>query len=274
MFVCLFTLLSLPVACVAASWYVNDTAPDVIKIVARRSAQKIMPIALRILVWILRYLHSLRSNYIWGSRIKYPRVLQRIADRAMMVDPSSATLGVSSAHRSIRVDQAIATYEGTDYDVRDMFEMMWACGDGESITFNLSRVLGYEDVVFKQGASITIRVRYSGHSHREKRTPPQTYSVRYSGLVSDTGHFPPYPASEPVKKGLGVVKIVGAERSDRSSCLKEARESGGLHGKFYRDTTVPDSLARDVVTFMDESDRIHEDLSIKVVTSKGVLEFN
>jgi len=274
MFLCLLSLLLLPILCVAALWYINDTAPRIVVTLAKKGASIVTPLAFRAFLATVRFIENSRSGYIWERRAVYPELVRRIFDWGMMVDASEASLCVSSGHGSIRIDEAIASYEGEDYDVKDMFEMMWVCGNGDRVVFNLSRCLSYEDVIFGRYSDISLRVRYSGHSNRKKKTPSQTFSVRYTGNSMDVSHFPPYPASESIKKGLGVVKIVKARRDDGNCCLREARESSGLHGKFYNDLDTEDAMVKNSVTFLEEADRIHEDLKIEVTTSKGVLNFN
>lgn len=204
----------------------------------------------------------------------YPLFARKMLDKCYCIDSNIASLCVSDGHGSIQVEEAIATYECVDYDVRDMLNVIWASGDGDSVFFHLHRVMGCENVLLDKGSDLTLRVRYTGHKNFVKKTPPQTYSVRYAGHLSTIARFPPYPASTPVKKGLGIIKILSAIRSDGVSCIEEARESAGLRGKFYGDVQDIGSPSHKVINFLSESDRIHEDLQIKVITSKGVVEFN
>jgi len=201
---------------------------------------------LRVFLAVVRFIESSRSTYVWETRAMSPAFVRRVLDWGMVVDASEAKLCVSSGHDS----------------------------NGDSVVFNLSRCLSYEDVIVGRYSDITLRIKYSGHSNKKKKTPPQTFSVRYSGNCMNISHFPPYPASESIKKGLGTVKIVKAKREDGNCCLQEARESSGLHGKFYNDIDTEDAMVKNSVTFFEESDRIHEDLKIEVTTSKGVININ
>ena len=274
MFLCLLSLLLLPIFSVAALWYINGSAPNIVITLAKNGVSTLTPLILRVFLVVVRFIESSRSTYVWETRAMSPAFVRRVLDWGMVVDASEAKLCVSSGHDSIRIDEAIASYEGEDYDVKDMLEMMWICGNGDSVVFNLSRCLSYEDVIVGRYSDITLRIKYSGHSNKKKKTPPQTFSVRYSGNCMNISHFPPYPASESIKKGLGTVKIVKAKREDGNCCLQEARESSGLHGKFYNDIDTEDAMVKNSVTFFEESDRIHEDLKIEVTTSKGVININ
>ena len=229
---------------------------------------------LRLFIHALRIAKGAQSDYIWKYRTRLPFPLRELFDRVLCVDSSAATLGVSSGYASIRIDQAVATYDGVDYDVKDMMEMIWLCGNGDRIRFNLHRVLAFEDMVVDKEATISLRVKYCGHGNVDKRYFPQTYSARYTGTSYETSMFPPYPSSDTIKKGLGTVKIIDATNGDGKSFVTEARESGGLRGKFYVDLKDDGTLVRNVMNFLEESERIHEDLEIKVVTNKGQLVIN
>ncbi len=276
MFLCLFTLLILPPACALALCYVNGSTPAFLDPVVARAVSVTTWAVLR----AVNRVETMRSDYIWERRASpfLPALARSVFDRLLAVDSSLATLGVSTGHESVRVDEAIATYDGTDYGVRDMLEVMWHVGDGETLRFNLQRVLGLSGVLVDGGSELTLRVRYSGHGNAKKRVLPRTFTVRYAGSVDDVASFPPYPASCSVNRGLGSVRIISAEHGEgcsRVSCTGEARESAGLRGKFYDDLSPDDGpLVRNSVTFLSEPDRIHEDLRLKVFTSRGVLEFN
>ena len=274
MFLLLLTLLSLPLLCLLASWYVQDSVPELFRAGTSRVCNACLPVIMKVVLHAIRVVSDMRSNYIWETRLMYPPFARKIVDKCVGIDPDTASLCVSDGHGSVRVDEAVVTYEGLDYDVRDMMGVIWASGNGESVFFYLHRALGCEDILLNTESNLTLRVRYTGHRNFDKRIPPQTYSVRYTGEYSSIACFPPYPASSPVKKGLGSVKVLSAVRSDGVSCLEEARESAGLRGKFYEDVNGPGSPDSKVINFLDESDRIHEDLQIKVLTSKGIVECN
>lgn len=274
MFILLLTLLLLPFLCLGSLWYINDTIPEVVKESFSKTCSSYLPLILKVIMWILRILQRARTTYVWEKRSHLPKLGRAFVDKCLSIDSRQADLCVSDGVGSIQMNEAVATHEGVDYDVVDMMDMIWILGDGESTEFNLQRVLGYENVLVKSESEITLRVSYTGHRNTKKKSPPQTYSVRYNGGASDVARFPPYPASEGVKKGLGVVKITGAKRHDDVCCLLEARESAGLHGKFYIDVKDTETLVPGVVNFLGESQRIHEDLQIKIDTSKGVIEFN
>lgn len=274
MFFLLLTLIFLPLLCLVATWYVQDAVPEFMRVGTSRVCNACLPLVMKVVLGSLRILNDMRSNYIWDTRVMYPPFARNIVDKCYGIDPDTASLCVSDGHKSVRVEEAVVTYEGSDYDVRDMMSVIWASGNGDSVFFYLHRALGCEDVLLNTESNLTLRVRYTGHRNFDKRIPPQTYSVRYTGEYSGIARFPPYPASSPVKRGLGSVKILSAVREDGVSCLEEARESAGLRGKFYEDVNETGSPDSKVINFLDESDRIHEDIQIKVLTSKGIVECN
>lgn len=275
MFLLLLTLLFLPIVCLVASWYLQDAVPEFMKAGTSSVCNACVPLVMNVLLGAARTVTSIRLGYVWHSRPSFPLVVRKLADKCLRIDGENASLCTSDAHGSIRVDEAVVTHGGIDYDVRDMMDIIWVSGDGDSVLFNLQRSLGCENLLLENDSDLSLRVRYTGHRNITKKTFPQTYSVRYTGSPSTVARFPPYPASSPIKKGLGTIKISGAVRSDGFSCLKEARESAGLRGKFYEDVTGVGAPVNKVINFLDEPDRIHEDLQIKVITSKGaVIEFN
>lgn len=275
MFLLLVTLLFLPLLCLMASWYVQEAVPEFMKATTFKISAAILPLVMHVVLGALRIASNMRTKYVWHTRPMYPVFARKLADKCLCVDPGIASLCTSYGHGSLRVDEAILTHDGVDYDVLDMMDIIWVSGDGESVLFNLQRCMGCENVLLDTDSDLSLRVRYTGHRNTAKKNFPQTYSVRYTGSSSTVARFPPYPASTPVKKGLGVVKVSSAVRSDGVYCLEEARESAGLRGKFYEDVTGAGSPCSNVINFLDESDRIHEDLQIKVVTSKGgVIAFN
>lgn len=275
MFLLLLTLLFLPLICMVASWYIQDMVPDFINVITAKIFAECLHMVMHVVLGAARTVREVRLNYVWNTRPSYPLLARKLVDRCLRIDSDNASLCTSDAHGSLRVDEAVVTHEGIDYDVSDMMDIIWVSGDGESVLFNLHRSLGCENILLENESNLSLRVRYTGHRNSAKKTFPQTYSVRYTGTPSTVARFPPYPASSPVKKGLGSIKISGAVRSDGVSCLKEARESAGLRGKFYEDVTDVGSPSSKVINFLNESDRIHEDLQIKVTTSKGVvIDFN
>ena len=275
MFLLLITLLFLPLICLLASWYVQEAVPEFMKATISNISSACLPLVVRVTLGALKIVSNMRTKYIWHTRPTYPILARKVVDKCLRVDPDIASLCTSDGHGSVRVDDAIMTHDGVDYDVREMMDIIWVSGDGESVLFNLNRCLGCENVLLENDSDLSLRVRYTGHRNTAKKNFPQTYSARYTGSSHTVALFPPYPASTPVKKGLGEVKISGGVRSDGVSCLEEARESAGLRGKFYEDVSDVGSPASKVINFLDESDRIQEDLQIKVVTSKGsVIAFN
>lgn len=275
MFLLLVTLLLLPIICLVSSWYVQEAVPEFMKTTTSKVSAACLPLVMNMAFGVLRIVSDTRTRYIWTTRPMYPLLARRLVDRFLCVDPGIASMCTSDGHESVRVDDAILTHDGVDYNVRDMMDIIWMSGDGESVLFNLQRCLACENVLLENESGLVLRVRYTGHCNTTKKHSPQTYSARYTGSSCTVARFPPYPATTPVKKGLGVVKISGAVRSDGRSCLEEARESAGLTGKFYEDVVEIGSPDPKVINFLDESDRIHEDLQIKVITSKGgLVEFN
>lgn len=280
MFITLLMLLTLPFISVLALWYINDTIPFCIQYALDNTCylffRYVAPIILKSAIYTTKFVSELRSNYIWETRCYYPCLPRYIMDRFMFIDSCQANLSISSGHESVRIERAIVSYEGTDYDVSDMMDMIWVCGDGDSVEFSLHRLLAYENVFLKSETPISLRVRYTGHTNIDKRYHPQSYTVRYKGTMTDTATFPPYPSSLCIKKGFGVTKVVTALKNDGTSCIQEARESSGLRGKFYNDIKSIEmaTLVPNVVNFLDESQRIHEDLRIKIDTSRGPIEFN
>lgn len=275
MFLLLLTLLFLPILCIMASWYLQDAVPEFMKSTTSNVCNTCIPLVMNVVLSTARTVKEIRMNYVWNTRQMYPLIARMVADKILHIDSDNASLCTSDAHGSLRVDEAIVTHGGVDYDAKDMMDVIWVSGDGESVLFNLHRSMGCENILLENDSNLSLRVRYTGHRNSTKRTSPQTYSVRYTGTPSTVARFPPYPASSPVKRGLGSIKISGGIRSDGVSCLKEARESAGLHGKFYEDVTGVGSPVSKVINFLDESYRIHEDLHNQVVTSKGgVIDFN
>lgn len=274
MFLCLLTLLLLPFMCSIATWLGNEEIPYMVRSRVQKVVSFFAPFVMEMTLVVLRFVDSFRSNYVWEKRMDYPRAVRKIVDACLFVQSSDATLSVSSGHESIRVEEAIVTHNGTDYDVKDMLGMIWLLGNGDRAVFSLHRILAYENIIVSRESEVSLRVRYTGHANIKKRSPAQTYSARYTGSLWNTARFPPYPASEPVKKGLGVIKVVSAIRKGGVQCTNEARESAGLRGKFYVDVSDTDTLVNNVVNFLGESDRIYEDMNIRVTTSKGVKEFN
>lgn len=273
MFLLIGTLLLFPILILLSAIYIKGSLPECVTSATAKIIVAMTPVFINVVMWVARFINKSRSDYIWENRINYPKCVSRILDKVMNVDPLCASLCRKSGYDSIRVDEAILTYEGMDYDVTEMMDIIWVCGVDDTVSFNFQRTLCYENILVNNTSNMELRVKYTGHCNPNKRHFPQTFSVKYVGIGTDVVSFPPYPSSETVKKGLGVIKIKDAVREDDTCCLVEATESAGLRGKFYSDIE-DSSIVPNVVNFFDESQQIHEDLKINVNTSKGPLELH
>ena len=273
MFVLLAILLLCPLLLLLATIYINDSVPECVSKAVAKAVVAATPFVISSGMSVVRTVNKVKSDYIWENRSYYPRIVCKILDKLMDVDPLCASLCRPGGYDSIRVEEAILTYEGSDYDVTEMMDIIWICGNDDTVSFNFQRTLCYENILVNNTSEMVLRIRYTGHCNANKRQMPQTFSVKYTGFGTDVVSFPPYPSSESVKKGLGVIKIKEAVRGDGTCCIVEARESAGLNGKFYSDVEES-SITPNVVNFFDESQQIHEDLKVNVKTSKGLLELN
>lgn len=222
-----------------------------------------------------RSLAAIRSAYIWQKRAQLgSKVLVRVLDTLLQVDRDRVRLDTSSGHDSIEIVEAVCTVNGQDFDMTDVLDDMWAYGDGRRIDVPIYVALtsvGCENDQDKNTA-VTTRIRYRGHSNISKRYGSQTFSARYSCKSSETLRFPPYAASESIRRGLGVPRILRCNFVDENGSMlygPEARESSGLRRNFYDDVDDDPCLQKNAVTFFDLSSRFRERKQLVITTSKA-----
>ena len=221
-----------------------------------------------------RYMAALRSRYIWEKRARLcSRVFVHIFDTLLRVDADQALLDTSSGHASIKILTAISTVCGKDYDITDVFNFMWSCGDGIRIDVFINDALnrfGCENDSDKE-MDVTTRIRYRGHSNISKWYPSETFSAKYTCKVFQAFRFPPYASSESVRRGLSVPRIVRCNFVEDNGKLMyglEGKESAGLRRNFYDDVDDDPLLEKNVITFFDAPHRFQEQKKLVVTTSK------
>lgn len=220
-----------------------------------------------------RYMAALRSRYIWEKRARFcSRIFVHIFDTLLRVDADQAHLDTSSGHASVEILTAISTLCGKDYDITDVFNYMWSCGNGIRIDVFIKDALNSLGCENDSDKDVTTRIRYRGHSNISKWYPSETFSARYTCKVTQAFRFPPYASSESVRRGLSVPRIVRCNFVEDNGKLMygpEARESSGLRRNFYDDIDDDPSLEKNVITFFDTPHRFQEKKKLVVTTSKS-----
>lgn len=263
-------LLCVPVLVFGSLLYVKESLPHVVQ----EHMNKIVLGGVKVGIKCVTKIVKLKSSYVWVHRSNVPFFIRVYIDKMLKINMADLKINNGDLHESIVIEKATATHNDVTYDVTDMMGMLWACSNGEQMVFLMQKVFGYHELVFiGEEDVVTLRVRYAGHSNKEKHIPYQVFTVQYNALGLKPISFPPYPSSSSVKKGLGVTKILSASVAGKGSCLKEAKESSGLFGKFYADV-VDDTIKKNTVTFINEDLTILEDLPIVVNTSKGIVNCN
>ena len=269
----LVPIICFPVLAISALFYMKQSLPDVVQCYMEKATFSGLKVGITVLTKVVKKTTEARSGYMWVHRQKTPFFLTVYMDKCLRVNPMDVGVNISHLHDSIVVERATVTHKDIVYDVTDMVDYLWTCGDGLTCEFFLQKVLGYESVLVSPDDDLTLRVRYAGHSDKIKRVPYQVYTVQYQASSSTSVSFPPYPSSSVPKKGLGSTKVLSAIVAGKSSCFVEARESAGLRGKFYVDVK-DDSVKKNVVTFIEEDTTILEDLPVLVKTSRGEVQCN
>ena len=226
---------------------------------------------------VSRFTAALRGAYVWEKRRQLcsggagRRVLARILDLFLGIDPKQARLDTSGGHESILILKAIATVEGRDYDITSVLDFLWSCGDGLRIDVPADVALG-STIGCRKDSRVTTRVAYRGHSNVAKRYSAQTFSARYECKTTDVFRFPPYASSEGIRRGLNVPRVLRTNFVGQNGRLlhgPEAGESSGLRRNFYADVDDDPSLQKNSISFFESHARPQETMALVVTTSQS-----
>ena len=98
MFLCLLSLLLLPIFSVAALWYINGSAPNIVVTLAKNGVSTLTPLILRVFLVVVRFIESSRSTYVWETRAMSPAFVRRVLDWGMVVDASGKADEIAGLH--------------------------------------------------------------------------------------------------------------------------------------------------------------------------------
>ncbi len=252
--------------------YFNNYMPFFIQNIIDTLKITLIKKSMSVVLYVSKYANSVKSNYMWDLRSKQSLLVRNFIDWSYGINSDIADQNLASGTDSIYIWGAYATYKGKTYDVEYMLDSMWDYGDGIQIKFLLHNLLCQEQIVIESNETISVNIKYSGHSNVTKRLEAGTFYVKYSGMGLECVNFPPYPSTDCVKKGLGVTRIISAQLSDKSYCTEEARRSAGLKGSFYRDLSNSNVHKNTVLCRNLKEFNLPKD--VVVSTSKGTVLCN
>jgi len=180
---------------------------------------------------------KLVTNYKWKYRKYLPSYLMKLSDKILSIETQSATVNCPrDITESVTITEAILTKHDMCIDVtNDMSEWTKQIDKSGYITIYMDELVPISFQNTSDNSLWELEVSYLGHSDPIKKIEAQQFCVKYECHGGDNGIvFPPYSASEKIKKGLGLPKITKA-MNEQGNMLSEAYRYAGLRKNFYKD---------------------------------------
>lgn len=189
----------------------------------------------------------MRSTYRWKARRSVPRLLRRPIDYIFNLNSQLATLDCPADLReSICVTRAMLGRSDMCVDVtQDMNRLLDNMNDIGWVCVHMEDVLPIP-FIKEEVLEWSLEVTYIGHANPKKRVPAAQFCVKYAAHPVDGVPFPPYPASENIKKGFGAPRVVSARSFYDEDLVDDAKIYAGLHANFYEDT-VEQSILKNYI---------------------------
>ena len=179
-----------------------------------------------------------RSKYRWTLRLKTPNVFRPVGDYVFKLDGNASLDSPRNLVESIKVVSAILKKDNLCVDVADKInDELQAMPFYGTILLHLDRL---ETTAEKPGRDdCSLEVVYVGHANPEKKIPAAEFGVKYNGKVYSTIVFPPYKATEKIKKGFTTNKVLHARTFHEKNLTPLAKKYAGLKANFYDDVACP-----------------------------------
>lgn len=211
----------------ACGMIVAPTVSRALKHVAREGATRIF------LVY-----SDVQSKYRWKLRVKTPNWIRIPFDRFFGLNESASVDCPKNVTESVKVLSATLGTTNMNVDVTENMAVCLRKADQHNTFEELGSVVLYMHQFFDSAVDVqewSLEVIYLGHADPSKRIPAQEFGVKYVAKALEGITFPPYKATEKIKKGFKANKVVHARTFHEKHLTPLARKYAGLRANFYQD---------------------------------------
>lgn len=211
----------------ASGMVVAPTVCRALKHVARQGATKLF----------LLYSDA-QSKYRWKLRVKTPNFIRFGLDRFFGLNESASVDCPKNVTESVKVLSATLGTTNMNVDVTDNMAQCLRSPDKHNTLEELGSVVLYMHQFLDGAVDVQewfLEVMYLGHADPSKRIPAQEFGVKYVAKALDGISFPPYKATEKIKKGFKASKVIHARTFHEKNLTPLAKKYAGLRANFYQD---------------------------------------
>ena len=179
-----------------------------------------------------------RSKYRWRLRVKTPNCFRPVGDYVFKLGENATLDSPRNVVESIKVVSATLKKDNLCVDVADKVnDELKDMPFYGSILLHLDRLETTAE--YPGDDDCSLEVVYKGHANPEKKIPAEEFGVKYNGKVYSTVVFPPYKATEKIKKGFTTNKVLHARTFHEKNLTPLAKKYAGLKANFYDDVACP-----------------------------------
>lgn len=180
-----------------------------------------------------------RSKYRWKHRVKTPTFLRPLGDWVFTLSETASVDCPKTIAESVKIVSAVLNRKDMQIDVSK--EVQKRLDEGLTPTNEIGKVTLYMDELvgpnMPETSEWSLEVIYKGHADPTKRIPSAEFGVKYIAKVSSPVLFPPYRATDKIRKGLTVNKVLHARTFHEKNLTPLAKKYAGLNANFYEDVT-------------------------------------
>ena len=182
-----------------------------------------------------------RSKYRWRLRLKTPNFARPTLDWVFKLSSSASVDSPRSVAESLEVVSATLRREEMCVDVRSLVEECFKKGLSETgkVAIHMDELVPSKNQELGAASEWSLEVIYVGHADSSKRIPAEEFGVKYTAKSQAFILFPPYRATEKIKKGLTANKVLHARSFHEKNLTPLAKKYAGLNANFYKDVNDP-----------------------------------
>lgn len=184
-----------------------------------------------------------RSKYRWRLRLKTPNFARPTLDWVLNLSATASVDSPRNVAESLKVVSATLRREDMCVDVRHKVEEFVEKGlaDTGKVALHMDELV--PSAGRNQEPSLSsewsLEVLYLGHADPSKRIPAEEFGVKYTAKAKAFILFPPYKATEKIKRGFTSNKVLHARTFHEKNLTPLAKIYAGLKANFYKDVVDP-----------------------------------
>lgn len=186
-----------------------------------------------------------RSKYRWRLRLKTPNFARPTLDWVLNLSATASVDSPRNITESLEVVSATLRREDMCVDVRSRVEecLKKGLGDTGKVALHMDDLVPSTGSMSSQELSLSsewsLEVLYLGHADPSKKIPAEEFGVKYTAKAQAFILFPPYKATEKIKRGFTSNKVLHARTFHEKNLTPLAKKYAGLNANFYKDVVDP-----------------------------------